>query len=81
MTKAVFCSTLIRASSFIVPNVYDALLIGMGAVSLMVFLFLSSLRRAHFVLIVLLKANFFLSVNSFFREKVVLYLRRLLTVG
>ena len=37
--KAVSCLTLIHASLFIAPKVYDALFIGTGAVSLIVILF------------------------------------------
>ena len=46
-TRFESCSTLIRASPFIAPNVYDALFIGIGVVSLMAdFIFVVSLLRA-----------------------------------
>ena len=46
-TRSESCSTPIRASSLIAPKVYDALLIGIGAVSVMMILyFFDSSSRA-----------------------------------
>ena len=59
-TKSESCSTLIRASSFIAPEVYDALFIGIGVVSCMAsFIFVVTSSRA-----VCLACSFCKSISS-----------------